>query len=411
MKKLLIKRLLLIVTLSLFFIFLNSSQASEVGKSGANFLKLEVGNRAVSLGGAYTGLGDDVFSIFFNPGGLGRAKNHEFTFMYNQYLEDIHHGLAAYLYPTRYYGVYGLSLIYLDSGKINELIINPNGAGYKETGQTFSTSQYCVVSSFGYQFNKKLSTGFNLKFIKGKLADCSSNLATALDFGIIYTPFKRLNLGLSLQNAGTKIKYLEKSESDPLPFTLRIGTALKLVDDNLIVALDVVKFNDNKINIHAGLEGNILGLFSLRTGYQVGSDDLWSYAVGFGVKAKGICFDYAFKPAEDFGNTHRISLGFKFGGITKEDGVIDDYDEMREKEEEILKKEREQELKGKSKKKIKEKDLDLYEKDQREIPRKMKKESQEKDLEEDYRPAPKKPSKEDYPQEEDYEFEEEIYDF
>lgn len=402
-----------ILGLTFVFTFFNLGHSAEVGDTGANFLKIGVSSRAIGMGGAHVGLADDAYAIFWNPGGLGNVKYNEITTMYNKYLEGISHGFTAFVYPTRYAGVYGLSIIYLTSGSIKETKVNSTG-GYEYTNNTFNTFEYCVMSSYGYRFNRRVSAGGNFKLIKGRLANYSSDLAFALDLGAIYSPWRILNLGLSVQNMGTPVRYDKKDFK--LPFVVRLGTALKLLDESLILALDVNIPNDNNVNIHAGMEYNLLEVFSFRTGYQTGDkDDLWSYSLGFGVKLKGLYFDYAFKPTEDFGNTHRISMGWKFGGVMDEDEVID-YNGMRKKEEYIEKRKEEKKFKPRERLEIEEKDLDFYKQRDKEEhkPKKMQKrrlkEDEDRYIEkkERHQKPPKYSPKKYY----DHEYEEdELYNF
>ncbi|MDI6785641.1 MAG: PorV/PorQ family protein [bacterium] len=374
------KVLSLIVCLIFIITFLDLGYSSSVGSTGANFLKIGVSSKAEAMGDTYVALADDAYAIFWNPGGLGNIKYTEITTTYNKYLEGISHGFIAFVYPTRYAGVYGGSIIYLMSGDIEETEVNSTG-GYKYDGKSFSTYEYCFAGSYGYRFNRKVSAGCNVKLIQGKLADYSSSIAFGLDIGVVCSPWEMFNLGLSVQNIGTKIRYDKKDFG--LPFAVRLGTAFRLLDDRLILVLDINKPNDNEVNAHAGIECTLLEVFSLRAGYQVGSkDDLWNYSVGFGVKLKGLYFDYAFKPAEDFSSTHKISVGYKFGGVMDEDEVID-YNGMRKKEEYIREKEEKRKLKQRKKMKIKKKDIDFYEGGYEEEykPRKMEK---DEDSQEEY---------------------------
>ncbi|GAI40545.1 unnamed protein product, partial [marine sediment metagenome] len=98
--------------------------------------------------------------------------------------------------------------------------------------------------------------------------------------------------------------------SDPLPLTLRGGLALRL--DPFAVALDVVKPSDDDTYFCAGAEWWIAGLAALRAGYKSNQDIGSGLTVGLGFNLATVELDYAYVDYGDLGNTHRISLGFKW---------------------------------------------------------------------------------------------------
>ncbi|HTC21605.1 MAG TPA: hypothetical protein VK859_12200, partial [bacterium] len=57
--------------LSIGLLFLNQSARSQtVGTTTADILKINEGARPAAMGGAYTAMGDDIYSISYNPAGL-----------------------------------------------------------------------------------------------------------------------------------------------------------------------------------------------------------------------------------------------------------------------------------------------------------------------------------------------------
>ena len=46
------------------------SQSANSGRDAFDFLKISPIARAVGVGGAYTAIGDDIGSIYYNPAGL-----------------------------------------------------------------------------------------------------------------------------------------------------------------------------------------------------------------------------------------------------------------------------------------------------------------------------------------------------
>ena len=71
-----LKRGAVLIAMALFIIAaaVQSAHAVDIhdgaGTAGAAFLKIEGGSRPAGLGGAFTGLANDINTIFWNPAGL-----------------------------------------------------------------------------------------------------------------------------------------------------------------------------------------------------------------------------------------------------------------------------------------------------------------------------------------------------
>ena len=52
------------------------------GEAGADFLKIGNGVRAVAMGGSYTAIGEDIYSVYWNPAGTANLTAPESAFSY-----------------------------------------------------------------------------------------------------------------------------------------------------------------------------------------------------------------------------------------------------------------------------------------------------------------------------------------
>ena len=59
------------------------------GGIGLPFLKMGVGPRQAGMGGVVTGVGDDIYTLYWNPGGLGHIRQWQWSVAYNKWFEDI----------------------------------------------------------------------------------------------------------------------------------------------------------------------------------------------------------------------------------------------------------------------------------------------------------------------------------
>jgi hypothetical protein len=120
----------------------------------------------------------------------------------------------------------------------------------------FISNEFALGVSYGTIVAKDLGIGVQLKYIQSMLTptstsqggDAGTGVSAAFDIGLLWKPQElpvvndNLSLGLNLQNIGPKITYVK--ESDPLPTTLRMGAAYKVVQDefnDLTIGMDVAK--------------------------------------------------------------------------------------------------------------------------------------------------------------------------
>ncbi|MDZ7371049.1 MAG: hypothetical protein ONB12_07765, partial [candidate division KSB1 bacterium] len=75
---------LLVVALPLF-----SQNVTKVGTTAAGFLNIDVGARAIGMGGAYVAVSDDAMSMYWNAAGISRINGSQAVFTHNRWLADI----------------------------------------------------------------------------------------------------------------------------------------------------------------------------------------------------------------------------------------------------------------------------------------------------------------------------------
>ncbi|RPH91960.1 MAG: hypothetical protein EHM72_18130, partial [Calditrichaeota bacterium] len=67
MKKIVCVVLAFLMTTALF-----SQNVTKVGTTAAGFLNIDVGARAIGMGGAYESVSDDAMSMYWNAAGIAR---------------------------------------------------------------------------------------------------------------------------------------------------------------------------------------------------------------------------------------------------------------------------------------------------------------------------------------------------
>src|SRR6185503_13482915 len=103
--------------------------AGGPGSTSSAFLKLPSGARAIGMGESYTAAGNDVQSIGWNPAGIARMQNREFTFMHAEWFQGIRYESLAYAMPLGGFIFVGGGIDFLNSGSIDKTTFNDLGSG------------------------------------------------------------------------------------------------------------------------------------------------------------------------------------------------------------------------------------------------------------------------------------------
>ena len=318
-----------------------ASGQQKLAQTGMKFLTVGTEARAVGLGEALTSVEWGASAMFFNPATMSRLTSPvSITLSDAKYIADINHygGAIAYAPSGGDYGVFGVSLHYVDYGTFEGTIVDPSSSGgYQETGP-FHPSGMAVGLSYARALNDKFSLGGTAKYVRQSLGIAvtaidpgtgqrtqSENSADvmAFDFGILYrTGFKSLNFGMVIRNFSREVEY--EKEPFQLPLTFRIGISMNVFDltnldrseHALLVALDAEHPRDFAEMVRLGVEYRFHDLISLRVGYVSPQDETkLSYGIGLHksniMGTLGFGVDYAFTPFGLFGDVHRLSVQFE----------------------------------------------------------------------------------------------------
>ncbi len=291
---------------------LADQQEFQAASSGNAFLDIGAGARAVAMGEAFTGIADDVTSIYWNPAGLGQVNNVQILLMHNQWFQNVIYEYGAGSLPILN-GALGLSVIYVSYGsmdKLDEFGVNQGD---------FTAYDLNLGAAYGMKLLENFLIGAGLK-MPMTVIDNESQLSFAADLGCLYKMpgLEMLQIGLMAMNVGTKLGEATQ------PSQIKLGLGLLEAVDGLKVGLDVNKhiFEDS-LQINLGAEYLIMNTLTPRIGYKITTAEtgLDSGLVGL-TAGLGFCYsfqdfslglDYAYVPYGDLGDTHRIALSMALG--------------------------------------------------------------------------------------------------
>lgn len=286
--------------LPLVLIFLLSYISPLTSSYGA-FEEKGAGARPMGMGGAFTGVADDVNAIYCNPAGLKLVRGVEVMTMATQIfgLKDLTYYLFGGVVPTRKIGAFGTS--YSQFGC----------AEYRESE---------IIISYGQSFGTGIYFGLNAKVmslrIKGasKTSEYGGASAFGLDLGLLADISSRISLGVMAVNLNGP--HLGKC-SENLAQRVKVGTSFRFIS-GYIASLDI----DLPISsiivepvIKAGLELALSRNLAIRAGVE---NEPARFTGGIGFHWSVFAFDYAFLSHPFLNGQHQFSLSLHSGGITKQ---------------------------------------------------------------------------------------------
>jgi hypothetical protein len=314
---------------------------TQVGTSAAAFLKIDVGARAMAMGGAYTALANDATAMYWNPAGIARLAKGEAMVMHTNWLAATDFNYGAVVLPLGF-GSLGVSITSLTTGDMEvRTVERPEG-----TGEFFSAADVAAGLSYALNLTDRFTIGFTAKYIRSTIFNESAN-SFALDIGTIFTTtLNGMRIGVSLLNLGTDMKLSGRdliilvdpapekdgsndrivsnlqTDSFSLPLMLRVGVAMDVIkgENSLFtVAIDGTNPSDGPEGVNLGVEYAWHESVFFRAGYQslfVDDSEVGLTAgVGFRLKLleeSSLKFDYAWADFDRFSNVQRFSLAIEF---------------------------------------------------------------------------------------------------
>jgi opacity protein-like surface antigen len=152
-----------------------------------------------------------------------------------QLAPDLYYEFGAFKMPVEGIGTFGFNVTYINYGEQ----IWTGEDSPEELGRFYSY-EFAIAAHYATLLNPNLSIGISGRYIRSSLSDVPIQAAKdpgkanafAVDLSVLYkTPWARgLSLGANLSNMGPKVTYVDAAQADPLPTTLSLGAAYRLVD-------------------------------------------------------------------------------------------------------------------------------------------------------------------------------------
>lgn len=297
----------MVVTAVTLALSASSITAESNGTRSGEFLSIYNDARPAALGGAFTAVADNAAGLLYNPAGLVRPESKEITLSFVDWFENGSFQHASYTHPMGGgKDAFGLSFLYFNPGsfwRTNELGL--------ETNYKLKAHDLAATVGYGREFGRFLRLGISGKYVRRKL-DVYEASAWACDLGAQYQPLRsKLVVGLSLQNIGTSLQFINDREQ--LPLTVRLGVSHPFILDRLVLVGEMIKVADEKMKFAVGGEAEVVTGLKVRGGWNNEDSLARGFAVGLGYNLKSVGIDYAYVPYRILGGTHRFTGTFRFG--------------------------------------------------------------------------------------------------
>ena len=257
----------------------NTLYAQDRGGYTGSFLRLGLGARARALGGAFTAIPGDGYSVYYNPAGLPDLPGKEVTLSYRNLSLDrtfIYTGVALKIPPTG-----GFALGWLHAGIDNIDGRDSNG----NPTQTFSDSRNGFLFAFGVNIAEGLNIGMGGTILRQDVVDITAT-GFGLNFGILYKPLSFVSIGAAIRDINAKLSWNSEplfdrgsTTSDAFPQVYTAGAGIDVKRYNTLVVFDIYKNSKSDPGFRIGFESKAHNTLVLRAGMNDGE-----LTTGFGLK-------------------------------------------------------------------------------------------------------------------------------
>lgn len=336
------KSLLFLASVLLFITSLNAQ--TVFGKYAGEFMAIGIGGRPLGMGGAFTGVADDVTSGYYNPSGLANINYPQLALMHSEQFGNlVNYDYGAVAIPFQEDMTFGLSIMRLAVDGIPDtrnalydgrdpnktpiydpyFIYNDYARLNYDAITEFTNQDWAFYLTFAKKQWEDFYWGANIKIIRRDIAEFGAT-GIGFDVGAFWMPVENLSVGGNLQDATTTLVAWSTGTNELISPTLKLGSAYRITEifgGYIMPAVDFdVRFENRRFaaqfnlgpvsfDAHAGLEWNIKNIVFVRGGYS----DVKQFTVGAGIKLPKLNIDYSFarfsqSELDRLPDSHRISL-------------------------------------------------------------------------------------------------------
>lgn len=280
MKKMILLSLILIPSAMLLAVF-NDYQPSA---------------RARGMGGAFTGVANDINAIFYNPAGVADLS-YEAKIGFSQI-----NGEKFSEYKTAAVGIPLPKKLGTLGAGVRMMDVDFDGYSLYQD-QIFTLTHGFTLQK---DIHSTINIGYNLNYYGLSFDDDDSDNAFGIDLGVSALLHNRTKLGFAVTNLN-KAKMGFENQID-LPSKLAMGIAY-MPYDGVTTTIELKKDFAEATEFMGGVEAKVFEPLYLRAGVH---QNPATYSAGATFVLEGISIDYSFTMHSVLSPTHYMNLGYKF---------------------------------------------------------------------------------------------------
>lgn len=281
--------------------------AGGPGTSSGNVLKMSPSPRASAMGEAYTAVADGADALFWNPAGLIRIQKRSVLLTHGYSGESTAVNYGAYGQKAGDSNAWAVGIHSLTHGTLT-------GADGSGNDTSSFTPNDLALSLGGAHTFKSFRLGASVKYVRSTIVKTATT-ATA-DIGLLSRGYLKgkLRLALTATNLFGSLTYDQAEEQ--LPRAIRAGGAYR-IRPRWLASAELAIPNDGPASGGVGTEVEMaktkdMGLTG-RAGYTTRANIPGAgISAGLGVRFKKMNIDYAFVPLGDVGQSHQMSIAYRF---------------------------------------------------------------------------------------------------
>ena len=143
---------------------------TQVGTTSGQFLKLGAGARSIGMGGAFTGIGEDVYSVYYNPAGIASMpSNAEVAFNHANWFADMKYDFAVGAVNLQDMGILFLTVTSFSTPEEKvRTEAYPEG-----DGRFWDATSFSIGLGYSRMLTDRFSIGAHFKYIRETIWDMS----------------------------------------------------------------------------------------------------------------------------------------------------------------------------------------------------------------------------------------------
>jgi len=299
-------------------------------KYAGEFMTLGADGRSTAMGETGTAYAGNASAAYWNPAGLTDVSQGAVTLMHaDRFSGVVKYDFLAVAQRFSEREVFGLTVFRLAVDDVPITVLeDPSSPISPENivlvDKWSSDAETAIMGTYAFLWRENWSLGVNGKILSKKAGD---NLAFGLgfDIGTRYSFSDNFHLGAKISDVTTTFIGWDTGHNEILLPSMSLGLvksfALPKLEADLLIAIDAGFRAENRGEAdqfafgafsggsHLGFEYTIKKTLSLRGGM-----DEERFTAGAGLRVGPADVDYAYQSHEGLGESHRVSLGFRWQG-------------------------------------------------------------------------------------------------